>query len=91
MPLFYFGDLVDEDHDQFRSLIPPIQCMSESKDQNNNQLFTAETLLSSSDHHENAQVTQAYRQLFYKMRFLGRTLHTDSIPFLSNRRLSPPH
>jgi predicted heme/steroid binding protein len=80
LPLFYFGDVDNEDCEGFKSLNPPIQFDHYKNDLNNNRLLTSKALLSldnknmvqnASDH---KHIIQAYRQLYYKLRFLGKNL-----------------
>jgi cytochrome b involved in lipid metabolism len=77
-PLFYFGDVDNGDDENYQSLNPPIQFDGGKGDLNNNRLVTPEALLtvgnknmvqSSSEH---KHIVQAYRQLSYKLRFLGK-------------------
>jgi len=72
LPLFYFGDLADEDHDHFHSLIPPIQQVHKPTDINNNYPLFDETSLCIKDLNEHKHIIQKYRQLCYKLRFLGK-------------------
>src|ERR1700722_14410961 len=84
LPLFYFGDLCLEDRDRFQSLLSPVQFETNTKnDTNNNNLLTPEALLLNKsvdgqesnlikDIDEQKHVIKAYRQLNYKMRFLGK-------------------
>ena len=79
MPLFYFGDVHKDDASPFQSLIPPIQLNSDQNDVNNNRLLTPEALLQSEktspvDEHakDDPTTVRAYRQLFAKLRFLGK-------------------
>ncbi|CAF1132126.1 unnamed protein product [Adineta steineri] len=77
LPLFYFGDVDTENCDDFKSLIPPVQCDYNIKDINNNRLLTPETLLHYNnenmiqDSNEHKHIIEAYRQLYSKLRFLG--------------------
>jgi DNA/RNA-binding domain of Phe-tRNA-synthetase-like protein len=48
--------------------------MQKKNDVNNNHLLTAETLLCVNDPGEDQHIIQAYRQLYSKLRFLGKYL-----------------
>jgi delta8-fatty-acid desaturase len=77
LPLFYFGDVENENNEEYSSLNPPIQCDYRNNDLNNNRILTSETLLTVnnqnmiSNANEHKHIIQAYRQLAYKLRFLG--------------------
>ncbi|CAF0780453.1 unnamed protein product [Rotaria sordida] len=76
LPLFYFGDVNNNECDEYESLIPPIQFYNNKNDLNNNRLLTSELLLSNNNKtmiqnpNEHKHIIQAYRQLYYKLRFL---------------------
>ncbi len=79
LPSFYFGDIDKEDYEEFQSLIPPIQCDYQKNDLNNNRILTPEALLSNNNNQnmiknasEHKHIIQKYRQLHYKLRFLGK-------------------
>jgi len=80
LPLFYFGDVDNGECKQFQSLIPPIQCDYHKNDFNNNRLLTSEALLtvnskdSIQNSDENKYIIDNYRQLYHKLRFLGKKI-----------------
>ncbi|CAF3385943.1 unnamed protein product [Rotaria sp. Silwood1] len=43
LPLYYFGDIVDEDHDHFHSRIPPIEYYYKQNEFNNHYILIDET------------------------------------------------
>ncbi|UJR36780.1 hypothetical protein I4U23_029493 [Adineta vaga] len=77
LPLFYFGDVDDQNGEGFKSLIAPIQYNWQQRDINNNRVLTPESLLSFKDEkmiqetNEQKHIIEAYRKLDYKLRFLG--------------------
>lgn len=78
--MFYYGDVKCDEHETYQSLNPAIHFHLNRNDLNNNRLVTSDSLLR--DHAEvnnktNPSVVRAYRQLHWKLRFLG--LHIFSI------------
>ena len=78
LPLFYYGDVKNEKNEGYSSLNSPIQFDNQKNDWNNNRLLTSEALLTNdkdsmiTNANEHKHIIQAYRQLVYKLRFLGR-------------------
>lgn len=78
LPLFYYGDVKTEKNEVYSSLNSPIQFDNQKNDWNNNRLLTTEALLTNdkdsmiTNANEHKHIIQAYRQLVYKLRFLGR-------------------
>lgn len=78
LPLFYFGEVKNDDDDIYSSLNSPIQFDNQKNDWNNNRLITPEALLTIdkesmiSNANEHKHIIEAYRQLVAKLRFLGK-------------------
>ena len=68
--MFYIGEVAEPN--TFQSLNPPIQCLKQEKDKNNNSIYSKEQLLTTLEHEQNEKIIKSYRKLCQKLKFLGK-------------------